>query len=445
MPKPMSAERPPVTTVPRPRPDDIPSVARELTAAVLSWSQHNTTDALAALQRAAEAAAQVGAKPRALELLRAAGALAKIVDADQLKKPVSPSEVDEMFEFDEPAQKKPVGEEMPTAPRMAPITKIELAKAALKAPQRTPSKAPPLPVSAPPPPMIVVPPLAPPMIAVAPPPVPPPPAPPEPPAAAAPSPDSRHDPAQDTVQPPSARAFDNVESLTDVPDAAREALLAGAEPLRVAAGKELPAPDFLILMDGELEVRSAKRPCAIEKIGTSQLRWLKGPASLVIVGGPVGARGLVLRGDAIQALRASGPRVAEELDTWSEQLHAFAGLFQGKLGARLDAGLLGELRKRVEVRRLRPGTLAVKAAEKVRALVLVGGGDLTIHSSPAADAPIVERVSAGGVLFAKELAGQLAAPATVRAGADGAVLLVAKRNATEEILSDPRLRALVVE
>lgn len=428
MPKTMSAERPPVTSVPRPRPDDIPAVARELTAAVLSWSQHNATDALSALQRAAEAAAQVGAKPRALELLRAAGALAKIVDADQLKRPVSASEVDEMFEFDEPAQKKPLGEEAPTAPRLAPITKIELVTAASKAPQRT-SKAPPLPGSA------------------APPPLPPLPVPPSPTAAAPPAkpaPERPADPPQDTVQPPSTRAFDHVEALADVPREVREALLAGAEPFTVAAGKELSAPDFLVLTDGSLEVRSAKSACAIEKIDALHVRFLKGPSSVVVVGGPVGAHGLVLRVDAFQALRAAAPRVAEELDTWAEHLHAFAGLFQGDLGARLDAGLLDELRKRVEVRRLAPGTLAVKAAEKVRALVLVGGGELTIHSAPAADGPIVERVTVGGVLFASELADQRAAPATVRAGAKGAVLLVAKRHATEEILGDARLRALVI-
>lgn len=433
MPKTMSAERPPVTTVPRPRPDDIPAVARELTAAVLSWSQHNSSDALSALQRAAEAAAQVGAKPRALELLRAAGALAKIVDAGELKKPVSASEVDEMFEFDEPSQKK-LGEESPTAPRMPsmPANKIEAARAALKAPSM-PSKAPPLP-----------PPGAPPVAKVE--------AKPEPKAAAKSEPRIEV-PApvvlSDTVQPPSARAFDHVESLADVPDDAREALLAGAEPISIAAGATMPAPDFLVLLDGQLEVRAAKSACAIETIAASHVRLLKPPSpamgGVVIVGGPMGARGLALRVDAITGLRAAAPWVAEELDSWADQLHAFAGLFQGKLGARLDTALLGELRKRVEVRRLRPGTLAVKAAEKVRALVLVGAGELTVHSSAAADGPIVERVSVGGVLFAKELASQLAAPATVRAGANGALLLVAKRNATEEILGDPALRALVLD
>ncbi|MEO6574023.1 MAG: hypothetical protein ABIP89_09300, partial [Polyangiaceae bacterium] len=429
----MSVDRPPVTTVPRPRPDDIPVVARELTAAVLSWSQHNSSDALSALQRAAEAAAQVGAKPRALELLRAAGALAKIVDADEMKKPVSASEVDEMFEFDEPAQKK-LGDEVPTAPRMSsmPANKIEAAKAALKAPSR-PSKAPPLPPAAHPPVAAKSEPKPEPKPEVKPEPKP------------EPIVEAKHV-TSDTTQPPSARAFDHVEALADVPDDARDALLAGAEPITVPAGATVPSPDLLVLLDGQLEVRSSQSPCTIETMTAAQLRLLRAPSpasgGLVLVGGPVGAHGLALRVDAVTALRAAAPWVAEEIDGWTDQIHAFAGLFQGKLGSRLDPALLAELRKRVEVRRLRPGTLAVKAAEKVRALVLVGAGELTVHASVAADEPIVERVAVGGVLFAKELAAQLAAPATVRAGANGALLLVAKRNATEEILGNPALRAL---
>ena len=93
--------------------------------------------------------------------------------------------------------------------------------------------------------------------------------------------------------------------------------------------------------------------------------------------------------------------------------------------------MLDAILRRAKTMRLAPGAKVVKQGEPVRALIFVGAGDLSISAD---DGPVLETLDPGDVVFAGELLGRMPAPATVRAGERGALVIVATRAATEELL-----------
>jgi CRP-like cAMP-binding protein len=157
-------------------------------------------------------------------------------------------------------------------------------------------------------------------------------------------------------------------------------------------------------------------------------------AKLVVVGGRKGARILSLPSSAVDELRAAAPWVVQDLEPLSDDLHVVAGAIRGPIGKRLDDALLGAILSRADTMRLPPGATVVKQGELVRALVIVGAGNLSLRSSDDAEAKETGSIEQGDVLFPSELLQRTKAPSTVRAGENGAVVLVATRAATEELM-----------
>ena len=231
---------------------------------------------------------------------------------------------------------------------------------------------------------------------------------------------------------------DQFEVLADVPDDARESLVMQSEKVALLPDEAAPAPAMVIVLQGEVEVRSQGHRTHLDSIAQGQVRLLVAfaPAegNLELVGGPKGARYLALGISGIELLRAAAPWVVQELEPASDDVHVVAGILRGRHGARLDGPMLDAVLSRAKTMRLAPGATVVRQGEAVRALILVGAGVLTIRSGQEADAPILQTLELGEVLFSTELLGRVAAPATVRAGDEGALVIVATRAATEELL-----------
>src|SRR5206468_1416904 len=83
------------------------------------------------------------------------------------------------------------------------------------------------------------------------------------------------------------------------------------------------------------------------------------------------ARCLALPKGALDFLRDSAPGVDQALQRRADELCAFAAVLRERPIGSLADGLLLELRRRSEVRRLEEGTVIVRASEGVRALVVV--------------------------------------------------------------------------
>lgn len=231
---------------------------------------------------------------------------------------------------------------------------------------------------------------------------------------------------------------DQFEVLADVPDDAREALVMQSEKVALLPDEAAPAPAMVIVLQGEVEVRSQGHLTHLDSIGQGQVRLLVAfaPAegNVELIGGPKGARYLALGISGIELLRAAAPWVVQELEPASDDVHVVAGILRGRHGARLDGVMLDAVLSRAKTMRLAPGATVVRQGEAVRALILVGAGVLTIREGDEADSPIVQTLDPGEVLYATELLGRVAAPKTVRAGDDGALVIVATRAATEELL-----------
>jgi len=228
------------------------------------------------------------------------------------------------------------------------------------------------------------------------------------------------------------------EVLADVPEDALAALVQMSEKLALLPDEATAAPAMVIVMQGELEVRAPGFVTSLDMIASGQVRILMpfAPAnsSLQIVGGAKGARFLSLGLPAIERLRAAAPWVVQELEPACDDVHVIAGLLRGRFGARLDGPMLDVIARHAKTMRLAPGAKVVRAGEAVRALILIGAGELTLRDGDTSDAPVLDTVPLGEVLFPTELLSRRAAPATVRAGDNGALVIVATRAATEELL-----------
>jgi hypothetical protein len=254
-----------------------------------------------------------------------------------------------------------------------------------------------------------------------------------------------------TSAPPAAPALGNTpstrailldpeifEGLADVPDDAREHLVEISERVALLPEETHAAPAMVIVLQGEVDVRAPGFVTRLDAIGAGQVRLLAPLApstgEIELVAGAKGARFLALGTEALEGLRNTAPWVVQELEPASDDVHVVAGALRGRHGRRLDGGILDAILARAKTMRLAPGATVVKEGEPVRALILLGSGELTIRAGAGRDAPTIATSEPGDILFATELLGRLPAPATVRAGDHGALVIVATRGATEELL-----------
>jgi hypothetical protein len=227
----------------------------------------------------------------------------------------------------------------------------------------------------------------------------------------------------------------HIEALEDIPDDARSSLIDAARAVSLAADEAIPAPAAVMVLVGDIEVRSARHAARIDLIEPGQMRLLApvppAASELIIVGGAGGARVLAIAHERIERLRKLAPWVVQELEPASDDVHVVAGALRGKLGVRLDGAVLDEILDCTDVVRLEPSVVVVKRGEPVRALIVVGAGELALRTGDGPDG----RVVAGEVLFPRELLDGSPAPAQVRAGPAGALLLVANRASTTDLLA----------
>jgi len=249
------------------------------------------------------------------------------------------------------------------------------------------------------------------------------------------------EPAPSTARPTTLDSLDHIEALADVPDDAKAMLLAQARAGTLEGATRQPAPHMLIVLEGQIDVGVPGRDCAAAVVCENEVRILA-PAppacdALIICARTETARYLALDEEAARSLRIAAPWVVHELEAERDGILAAAGALSGRLGARIgiDTDLFDELRAAGEVRRLAGGTLVIKGGERVRAMVIVCAGTLCTDDG--------EEIVGGEILFPSELIATSDAPATVRTGSEGALLLVARRPATKALIAKSDIQSLL--
>jgi hypothetical protein len=137
--------------------------------------------------------------------------------------------------------------------------------------------------------------------------------------------------------------------------------------------------------------------------------------------------------ETIEPPLADCPWVQEELQAVADRYQALAGVSMGPMGERLDDSLRGMVLSRCQLVRLLPGEVLVEKGKPVGGLYIVGAGRIELGSDEANPGSEGE-LGPGDFLFAMQVLAAGAAPTAARAGATGALLMMADRHAAHELM-----------
>lgn len=135
--------------------------------------------------------------------------------------------------------------------------------------------------------------------------------------------------------------------------------------------------------------------------------------------------------DVFEAAIAPCPWLHDELRFIADYFVAVCGAALGPLGERLDPALRTAVFKRLEVRALQPGEVLLKEGAPIQGLFVVGGGRFVVERASGGEG---DELLPGGFVFADKMMSAKPAPATVKAGAQGALVLYAPRAVAHELM-----------
>ncbi|HKQ71175.1 MAG TPA: cyclic nucleotide-binding domain-containing protein, partial [Polyangiaceae bacterium] len=134
--------------------------------------------------------------------------------------------------------------------------------------------------------------------------------------------------------------------------------------------------------------------------------------------------------ELIDAILETSPGILEQLKQAADRVQAIAGCTMGPVGDRLDDGLRSIVIEPLQVRVFQPNEVLAAAGLPVPGMIIVGVGSVELDE----DNGNGDRLGPGDFLFATEVLGGEAAPATARAGARGAIVLFGARGLAHELL-----------
>lgn len=221
----------------------------------------------------------------------------------------------------------------------------------------------------------------------------------------------------------------DVRGFEDLPDEA-QALLASRAKLEVLQpDEEVSFFAVALVVKGDAAVVPAisDTPCGYASRGDvifTQGNLPEGVA-LGVSAGPDGAAVATWDQEALDGATAECPWVADELREVADRFQAMAGATMGVLGERLDESLLASVFAKCQVRLYFEGDVVFESGAPVQGLFIVGAGRLV-----AGD----EELGPGDLVFPACTPANAAAPATVAAGAGGALLLHVGSHETHELM-----------
>lgn len=228
--------------------------------------------------------------------------------------------------------------------------------------------------------------------------------------------------------------LDQIDAFEGMPRPVLEMLATRAEIVELAADEEVGGFGGALLLAGDAVL------CAT--IVDAAAHWVK-PRELVV------ARGSLADGIALRVVGAGGgatvavwPRALldEVLSAhagaeararaWGDRLQALAGATIGPFGE-IDDEHRRALAEVLTVRCLRPGEIWLEDGAPAPALALVGAGEIEIYGPISEETS--EAIEPGGLVFPELVLVGGEAPFSARAGAEGALLLIATREAAQRM------------
>jgi hypothetical protein len=234
--------------------------------------------------------------------------------------------------------------------------------------------------------------------------------------------------------PPPALDLDAVEAFSDLPDDARASFAAAAKLHDLAEGEEIGAFALAYVVSGAFDVAATVVDAPAVRLPEGSVLRARGTTDenvpiRLICAQPKGLVAVWSDAEVDEAFRTI-PWVEEDLRAAADRVQTLVGITIGPLGERLDGAIREQILARLTMRRLLPGEIIAKEREPVPGLLLVGIGELELVKGDA----VVGTVSSGDFLFASEVLGAGASPATARAAPGGALVMFGARAIAQELL-----------
>jgi hypothetical protein len=226
-----------------------------------------------------------------------------------------------------------------------------------------------------------------------------------------------------------------LDALGQLSPSLREDLLKTATIESLAAEEEVTVSGLAFVITGHAAIQATVAEASAGMLNAGELLYAKSPIAETV------SLRLVAEADHTQialwdaktaedALSAS-PELLDRLKIASARVQAVVGCSMGAMGERLDESLRTLAIERLETRILQPNEVLASAGLPVPGMVIVGVGTVDLDDDGER---AQEKLMPGDFLFATEVLGGEAAPATARAGAKGAVVLFGPRAVAHELL-----------
>jgi len=219
--------------------------------------------------------------------------------------------------------------------------------------------------------------------------------------------------------------------FSDAPDEARALFATNAEIQLLSKDEEFGDFAFALVLEGDVDVSSAVADAAALRLSRSSVIRSRGSLEvrvpLRLVGASDSAKIAVWNEEHLRSAFQDCPWIDEELRRAGDKIQALVGITLGAMGERLDPGMRNHVTSRLEVRVMASGEIFATEGHAIPGLLVVAVGEITLEGPGTA-------IGSGEFVFAQELLSGDGAPATARAGKDGAIVLVGARQAAQELL-----------
>ncbi|HMJ56266.1 MAG TPA: hypothetical protein VK540_29565 [Polyangiaceae bacterium] len=237
--------------------------------------------------------------------------------------------------------------------------------------------------------------------------------------------------------PPSvAPAPISLDALAQLSPSQREGLLRAATIESLGIEEEITVSGLAFVITGQAAIQATVAEASAGVLHAGQLLYAKSPiaetVSLRLVAEAEQTQIALWDAKTAEDALAAAPELLQQLKVASARVQAIVGCSMGAMGDRLDESLRTLAIERLETRILQPHEVLAAAGLPVPGLVIVGVG--TVDLDDDGGGHVRDKLMPGDFLFATEVLGAEAAPATARAGAKGAIVLFGARAVAHELL-----------
>jgi CRP-like cAMP-binding protein len=229
----------------------------------------------------------------------------------------------------------------------------------------------------------------------------------------------------------------SLDALGQLTPSQREGLLRAATIESLGIEEEVTVSGLAFVITGQAAIQATVAEASAGALHAGELLYAKSPivetVSLRLVAEAEPTQIALWDAKTADDALSVCPELWDQLKIASARIQAIVGCSMGAMGDRLDESLRTLAIERLETRILQPHEVLAAAGLPVPGLVIVGVGTVELDDDDGSG-QARPRLVPGDFLFATEVLGAEAAPATARAGAKGAVVLFGGRAVAHELL-----------